>query len=248
LSCQEQRGIAMGKYSKILGAIALVFISSPSIGAEVSYRTGIALSKSLESTYRHRYEVEEAGQLFLKAEELFSSSVSKTEWAVLKRHFINYLRIHDDPKTWERDRLTEFGYPENLPTIKAFLAKSYGTSFQDLPENDIAHEVKSELNLTEMRFKTQWASSQKLSNEIFKTLMFWEHYIDILATRLSVERATELNFKYELYSATEWLLRIYKSEYKDHIIDRVDALKEFEKQYFDFVVKTRCAHHLVSAN
>ncbi|MBK7842628.1 MAG: hypothetical protein IPJ71_02875 [Bdellovibrionales bacterium] len=154
----------MFKCSKILGAMVMAFVSSPSIGAEISYRSGIALAKSLESTYRHRYEVVEAGELFLKAEKLFVSSVSRTEWIVLKRHLLNYSRIHDDPKTWERDRLTEFGYPEDLPTINAFVARSHGTSFQGLPENDIAHRVKSELNKTEMRFKTQWASSQKISD------------------------------------------------------------------------------------
>lgn len=238
----------MFKCSKILGAMVMAFVSSPSIGAEISsYRSGIALAKSLESTYLHRYEVVEAGELFLKAEELFMSSVSRTEWIILKRHLLNYLRIHDDPKTWERDRLTEFGYPEDLPTIKAFLARSYGTSFQELPENDIAHRVKSELNKTEMRFKTQWASTQMISDEIFKTLMFWEHYIDILATRLSVDRAKEMSFKYELYSATEWFLKIYKSDYSDRIVERIDVMRRFEKEYFDFVVQRRCVYHLVGA-
>lgn len=240
----RKRALTIVKCNKILAAVLMAFIFSQPIAAQISYRSGIALAKSLESTYRHKFEVVEAGERFLKEKELFSASVSRTEWAVLERHLLNYLRIHDDPKTWERERLIEFGYPDDLPTIKSFLAKSYGTSFQSLPENDIAHRVKSELNKTEMRFKIQWAKSQNVSSEMFKSIMFWEHYLDILATRLSVERAQELNFKYELYSGTKWLLKIYKTEYIDQIKDRVDILKEFEKKYYDYVIQTRCVHHL----
>lgn len=217
---------------------------SQSVAAQISYRSGIALAKSLESTYRHKGEIVEAGERFLKERELFSVSVSRTEWAVLDRHLLNFLRIHDDPKIWERERLTEFGYPEDLPVIKLFLAKSYGTSFGSLPEENIAHRVKGELNKTEMNFKVQWARSQKLSPEMFKVLSFWEHYLDILATRLSVERAQELDFKYELYSGTTWLLKIYGTEYADQAKDRAGALREFEKRYYDFVVTKRCLHHL----
>ncbi|MBK7842627.1 MAG: hypothetical protein IPJ71_02870 [Bdellovibrionales bacterium] len=77
--------------------------------------------------------------------------------------------------------------------------------------------------------------------------MFWEHYIDILATRLSAERAKEMGLKYELYSATEWFLKIYKSDYSDRIVDRIDVMRRFEKEYFDFVLQRRCVYHLVGA-
>ena len=232
--------------SAIVSVFFLSFFASNSQGAEISYRSGIALAKSLESTYRHKYEIVEVGELFLNSKDLFGDSIGKMEWAVLQRHLLNYLRIHDDPKTWERERLIEFGYPEDLPTIKAFLAKSHGTSFQNLPENDIAHAVKRALNSTEERFKKKWAQTQNITDEIFKTLMFWEHYIDILATRLSVERAKELSFKYELYSGTEWLLRLHSRDYSEQLKDRVGFLKDFEKKYFDFVSETRCVFHLAN--
>ncbi len=225
-------------------SVFFLFFSINSHGAEISYRSGIALAKSLESTYRHKYEIVEAGELFLASKDVFGDSIGKMEWAVLDRHLLNYLRIHDDPKTWERDRLSEFGYPENLPTIKAFLAKSHGTSFQNLPENDISHQVRRELNSTEAKFKSKWAKTQNITEEIFKTLTFWEHFVDILATRLSVERAKELSFKYELYSATEWLVRIHARDYSDQLRDRISILKDFEKKYFDFVSEKRCVFHL----
>jgi hypothetical protein len=144
--------------------------------------------------------------------------------------------------------LPEFGYPEHLPTIKAFLAKSHGTSFQSLPDNDIAHQVKNELNKTEGKFKSAWMHTQNLNHYQFRILTFWEHYLDILATRLSIERSQELGFKYELYSGTEWLIRIHSKHYDDEIRERKEKLLEFEKIYFDFVAETRCHHHLKSVN
>ncbi|MBK8202702.1 MAG: hypothetical protein IPK68_10435 [Bdellovibrionales bacterium] len=182
------------KIDKILATVAMVFIFSHSIAAaQVSYRTGIALQKSLAATYQHKAEIIEIGEIFLSEEKLFSSSVSRTEWAFLKRHLLNYLRIHDDPKTWEKERLIDHGYPPDLPTVKAFLASSHGTSFHELPEGNIAHKVKAALNGTEKRYKDLWARSQKINDGSFKILMFWEHFLDILATRLSSERAQELN-------------------------------------------------------
>lgn len=233
---------------KIIGALVCLALMNVSSNAQTSYRSGIALAKSLESTYRHKYEVVEIGEIFLKQKQLFSSVVPKSEWFVLERHLLNYLRIHDDPKIWEREKLSEFGYPENLPTIKAFLAKSHGTSFQSLPENDIAHQVKNELNKTEGKFKSTWMHTQNLNHYQFQMLIFWEHYLDILATRLSIERAQELGFKYELYSGVEWLVRIHSKHYGDEIKERINELREFEKIYFDFITETRCHHHLKSVN
>lgn len=229
---------------KIACGILLCFSVSQSIQAQQSYRTGIALNKYLESIYRHKYEVVEIGELFLKGRDLFSSVVMQSEWAVLEKHLLNYLRIHDDPKIWERERLLEFGYPSHLPTIKAFLASSHGVSFQSLPEKDIAHEVKSALNSTEATFKEAWKKSQGLNRHQYRSLMFWEHYLDILATRLSSERAKELDFRYKLYSGTEWMLKIYGESYAEELADRVEALKDFEKRYYYFVSQIRCAKHL----
>lgn len=234
--------------SKIASAFLCLVFLNVSSNAQTSYRSGIALAKSLESTYRHKYEVVEIGEIFLKQKQLFSSVVPKSEWFVLERHLLNYLRIHDDPKIWEREKLSEFGYPEHLPTIKAFLAKSHGTSFQSLPENDIAHQVKNELNKIEGKFKSTWMHTQNLNHYQFQMLIFWEHYLDILATRLSIERAQELGFKYELFSGTEWLIRIHSKHYDDEIRERKEKLLEFEKIYFDFVAETRCHHHLKSVN
>lgn len=233
---------------KLASAFLCFVVVNVSSNAQTSYRSGIALAKSLESTYRHKYEVVEIGEIFLKQKQLFSSVVPKSEWFVLERHLLNYLRIHDDPKIWEREKLSEFGYPEHLPTIKAFLAKSHGTSFQSLPENDIAHQVKNELNKIEGKFKSTWMLTQNLNHYQFQMLIFWEHYLDILATRLSIERAQELGFKYELYSGVEWLIRIHSKHYDDEIRERKEKLFEFEKIYFDFVTETRCHHHLKSVD
>jgi len=225
-------------------SVFFLFFSINSHGAEISYRSGIALAKSLESTYRHKYEIVEAGELFLASKDVFGDSIGKMEWAVLEKHLLNYLRIHDDPKIWERERLLEFGYPSHLPTIKSFLASSHGVSFQSLPEKDIAHEVRSALNKTEATFKDYWKKSQGLNRHQYKSLIFWEHYLDILATRLSADRAKELDFKYQLYSGTEWMARINGTKYADELADRMEALKDFEKRYFHFVRQTRCSRHL----
>lgn len=230
----------------ILCVILLWFSSIQSAQSQVSYRTGIAINKYVESIYRHKYEVVEVGELFLKAKDIFQGLMTQSEWAVLDKHLLNYLRIHDDPKIWEREKLLEFQYPPHLPTIKAFLASSHGVSFQSLPEKDIAHEVKSALNSTEARFKDSWKRSQGLNRHQYRSLIFWEHFLDILATRLSADRSKELDFRYTLYSGSEWMIKIYGSKYADELQDRTEALREFEKRYFYFVSQTRCVKHLKS--
>ena len=229
---------------KIALGILLCFSFSQLVQGQSSFRTGIALNKYLESIYRHKYEVVEIGELFLKGKDIFEGVIMQSEWAVLEKHLLNYLRIHDDPKIWERERLLEFGYPSHLPTIKSFLASSHGVSFQSLPEKDIAHEVRSALNKTEATFKDSWKKSQGLNRHQYKSLIFWEHYLDILATRLSADRSKELDFRYTLYSGTEWMVRINGTKYAEELTDRIEAMKEFQKRYFYFVSQTRCVKHL----
>ena len=94
--------------------ILLLFSSIQSAQSQVSYRTGIAINKYVESIYRHKYEVVEVGELFLKAKDIFQGLMTQSEWAVLDKHLLNYLRIHDDPKIWEREKLLEFQYPPHL--------------------------------------------------------------------------------------------------------------------------------------
>ncbi len=230
--------------TKIICGVLLCFSFSQSVQGQNSFRTGIALNKYLESIYRHKYEVVEVGELFLKARDVFEGVIMQSEWAVLEKHLLNYLRIHDDPKIWERERLLEFGYPSHLPTIKSFLASSHGVSFQSLPEKDIAHEVRSALNKTEATFKDSWKKSQGINKHQYRSLMFWEHYLDILATRLSADRSKELDVRYPIYSGTEWMVRVNGTKYADELTDRMESLKDFEKRYFHFVKQTRCARHL----
>lgn len=229
----------MSLSKQIVGLAAIFFLCQ----SQVSYRSGVALSKFLESTYRHKVEVVELGEMILIERDRFPW-VSRTEWRFLVQHLSNYLRLHDDPKIWERDKLEAYGYPNELPVVRTFLAQNYGVSFSTLGIEKLSERVKIELNRAEERYKAQWFKTQGFNKAQIECLKFWESYIDILATRLSVDRAKELGFKYEPGSSVSWYIKNLGDHLGESLVVKLKSLVEFENHYFSLIKRSSCIETL----